>query len=124
MLPVPVPIPVPVPYPVPVPASLWTGDFAVAASSMISRGGDAHAEPGTLRLRGDPAAPWFAWHPRFNQPLHGTRFDPRLTGAFDPSAFGAEPVLTPRLYESAVKTSIPTAESIQQHLVGLQIDQP
>ncbi|PBC28918.1 Synaptotagmin protein [Apis cerana cerana] len=50
VLPVPVPIPVPVPYPVPVPASLWTSDFAAAASSMISRSGDAHSEPGTLRL--------------------------------------------------------------------------
>ncbi|XP_072742483.1 uncharacterized protein [Anoplolepis gracilipes] len=85
VLPVPVPIPVPVPYPVPVPAALWTGDFAAAASSMISRGDGHHAESGTLRLRGDPAAPWFAWHPRFNQPLHGARLDPRLAGTFDPT---------------------------------------
>nr|XP_033338945.1 uncharacterized protein LOC117227629 [Megalopta genalis] len=122
VLPVPVPIPVPVPYPVPVPAALWTGDFAVAASSMISRGG-SDAEPGTLRLRGDPAAPWFAWHPRFNQPLHGTRLDPRLTSAFDPATctFRPEQLLTPRLYGSS---SIPTtAESLQQRLCNLQLDQ-
>ncbi|XP_076646141.1 uncharacterized protein LOC143355304 [Halictus rubicundus] len=120
VLPVPVPIPVPVPYPVPVPAALWTGDFAVAASSMISRGSDT--EPGTLRLRGDPAAPWFAWHPRFNQPLHGARLDP-LTGAFDPATctFRPDQLLAPRLYGSS---SIPTtAESLQQRLCNLQLDQ-
>lgn len=112
MLPVPVPIPVPVPYPVPVPAALWTGDFAAAASSMISRS-DGHAEPGTLRLRGDPAAPWFAWHPRFNQPLHGARLDPRLTGAFDPTTCtfrSPDQVLTPRLYGPITETvTIPSA---------------
>ncbi|XP_076226143.1 uncharacterized protein LOC116427482 isoform X2 [Nomia melanderi] len=121
VLPVPVPIPVPVPYPVPIPAALWTGDFAVAASSMISRGSDA--EPGTLRLRGDPAAPWFAWHPRFNQPLHGARLDPRLTGTFDPATctFRPDQLLAPRLYGSS---SIPaTAESLQQRLCNLQLDQ-
>ncbi|KAL0108916.1 hypothetical protein PUN28_014196 [Cardiocondyla obscurior] len=103
VLPVPVPIPVPVPYPVPVPAALWTGDFAAAASSMINRG-DGHAEPGTLRLRGDPAAPWFAWHPRFNQPLHGARLDPRF--AFDPATctFHPDHVLTPRLYDPIAET--------------------
>ncbi|XP_053977507.1 uncharacterized protein LOC128875706 isoform X1 [Hylaeus volcanicus] len=125
VLPVPVPIPVPVPYPVPVPAALWTGDFAAAASSMISHSSDAHAEPGTLRLRGDPAAPWFAWHPRFNQPLHETRLDPRLTGVFDPTTctFRPDQVLTPRLYGSGVETSpIPTTEVLQQRLVGLQIN--
>ncbi|XP_076248913.1 uncharacterized protein LOC143188497 isoform X3 [Calliopsis andreniformis] len=124
VLPVPVPIPVPVPYPVPVPASLWTGDFAVAASSMISRSNDAHTEPGTLKLRGDPAAPWFAWHPRFNQPLHGARFDPRLTGAFNPAtcAFGPDQVLPPQLYGSTVKSSIPTTETLQQCLSSLQIN--
>ncbi|XP_011350988.2 uncharacterized protein LOC105287188 isoform X2 [Ooceraea biroi] len=113
VLPVPVPIPVPVPYPVPVPAALWTGDFAAAASSMISRG-DGHAEPGTLRLRGDPAAPWFAWHPRFNQPLHGARLDPRLAGTFDPTTCTFRPpeqVMTPRLYgpitESATNLESP-----------------
>ncbi|XP_076686006.1 uncharacterized protein LOC143378009 isoform X2 [Andrena cerasifolii] len=126
VLPVPVPIPVPVPYPVPVPAALWTGDFAAAASSMISRSSDGHAEPGTLRLRGDPAAPWFAWHPRFNQPLHGTRLDPRLTGVFDPATctFRPDQVLTPRLYGSTVETSssIPSTETLQQRLGGLQIN--
>lgn len=113
MLPVPVPIPVPVPYPVPVPASLWTGDFAAAASSMISRG-DGHAEPGTLRLRGDPAAPWFAWHPRFNQPLHGARLDPRLVDTFDPTTCTFRPsdqMITPRLYGSSIaeRGTIPSA---------------
>ncbi|XP_076172876.1 uncharacterized protein LOC143149426 isoform X1 [Ptiloglossa arizonensis] len=125
VLPVPVPIPVPVPYPVPVPAALWTGDFAAAASSMISRNSDVHAEPGTLRLRGDPAAPWFAWHPRFNQPLHGTRLDPRLTGVFDPATctFRPEQVLTTRLYGSGVETSsIPSTEVLQQRLAGSQIN--
>ncbi|XP_014483225.1 PREDICTED: uncharacterized protein LOC106748849 isoform X2 [Dinoponera quadriceps] len=109
VLPVPVPIPVPVPYPVPVPAALWTGDFAAAASSMISR--DGHAEPGTLRLRGDPAAPWFAWHPRFNQPLHGARLDPRLTGVFDPTTctFRPDQVMTPRLYGPITETTAPSA---------------
>ncbi|XP_051167427.1 uncharacterized protein LOC127285450 isoform X2 [Leptopilina boulardi] len=86
VLPVPVPIPVPVPYPVPVPAALWNSDLA-AASSMINR--DSTFE-GSLRLRGDPSAPWFAWHPRFNQPLHGSRLEPRLTN-FDPVAFGFQP---------------------------------
>ncbi|XP_070152665.1 uncharacterized protein [Polyergus mexicanus] len=112
VLPVPVPIPVPVPYPVPVPAALWTGDFAAAASSMISRG-DGHAESGTLRLRGDPAAPWFAWHPRFNQPLHGARLDPRLAGTFDPTTYTFHPpeqMMTPRLYGPITKTAtIPSA---------------
>ncbi|XP_050460029.1 uncharacterized protein LOC126855955 isoform X2 [Cataglyphis hispanica] len=112
VLPVPVPIPVPVPYPVPVPAALWTGDFAAAASSMISRG-DGHAESGTLRLRGDPAAPWFAWHPRFNQPLHGARLDPRLTGTFDPTTCTFHPpeqMMTPRLYGPITETAtIPSA---------------
>ncbi|XP_034184990.2 uncharacterized protein LOC117606542 isoform X2 [Osmia lignaria lignaria] len=125
VLPVPVPIPVPVPYPVPVPASLWTGDFAAAASSMISRSDDAHAEPGTLRLRGDPAAPWFAWHPRFNQPLHGTRLDPRLASAFDPATctFRPDQVLASRLYGPTIETSaIPTTEALQQRLSGLQIN--
>ncbi|XP_076397425.1 uncharacterized protein LOC100882849 isoform X2 [Megachile rotundata] len=125
VLPVPVPIPVPVPYPVPVPASLWTGDFAAAASSMISRSEDAHAEPGTLRLRGDPAAPWFAWHPRFNQPLHGARLDPRLASAFNPTTctFRPDQVLASRLYGSTIETSIPTTEALQQRLNGLQINQ-
>lgn len=99
VLPVPVPIPVPVPYPVPVPASLWTGDFAAAASSMITRG---TTPEGTLRLRGDPSAPWFSWHPRFNQPLNGARIDPRSTlGTFDPTTFGFSPeVIPPRFYSS------------------------
>ncbi|CAK9833330.1 Synaptotagmin-like protein 5, partial [Anthophora retusa] len=126
VLPVPVPIPVPVPYPVPVPAALWTSDFAAAASSMISRSSDAHAEPGTLRLRGDPAAPWFAWHPRFNQPLHGTRLDPRLTGAFDPTTctFRPDQVLAPPLYRSTIETSpIPSTEELHQRLNSLQINQ-
>ncbi|XP_029175855.1 uncharacterized protein LOC114944217 isoform X2 [Nylanderia fulva] len=108
VLPVPVPIPVPVPYPVPVPAALWTGDFAAAASSMISRGESSHAESGTLRLRGDPAAPWFAWHPRFNQPLHGARLDPRLAGTFDPTTCTFHPpeqMMTPRLYGPITETS-------------------
>lgn len=112
VLPVPVPIPVPVPYPVPIPAALWTGDFAAAASSMISRG-DAHAESGTLRLRGDPAAPWFAWHPRFNQPLHGARLDPRLAGTFDPTTCTFHPpeqMMSPRLYGSITETAtVPSA---------------
>ncbi|XP_012284057.1 uncharacterized protein LOC105701690 isoform X2 [Orussus abietinus] len=104
VLPVPVPIPVPVPYPVPVPAALWTGDLAAAAaaatnsssSSMISC---SAAPDGTLRLRGDPATSWFAWHPRFHQSLHGSRIDPRLTTAgFDPTAFTFRPETTPRLY--------------------------
>ncbi|KOC63009.1 Synaptotagmin-like protein 5, partial [Habropoda laboriosa] len=126
VLPVPVPIPVPVPYPVPVPAALWTSDFAAAASSMISRSSDAHAEPGTLRLRGDPAAPWFAWHPRFNQPLHGTRLDPRLTGVFDPTTctFRPDQVLAPPLYRSTIETSsIPSTEELHQRLNSLQINQ-
>jgi len=109
-----VPIPVPVPYPVPVPAALWTGDFAAAASSMISRG-DGHAEPGTLRLRGDPATSWFAWHPRFNQPLHGARLDPRLAGTFDPATCTFRPpeqVMTPRLY-GPITEAIINPESTQ-----------
>ncbi|KAK2585357.1 hypothetical protein KPH14_010036 [Odynerus spinipes] len=117
VLPVPVPIPVPVPYPVPVPAALWTSDFAAAASSMISRAGDS--EPGTLRLRGDPGAPWFAWHPRFNQPLHRGRLDPRLTSIFDPAncVFRPEQVIVPELYESPVETSVPaTSASIRDRL--------
>ena len=117
VLPVPVPIPVPVPYPVPIPASLWTGDFAAAASSMITRGATPE---GTLRLRGDPSAPWFSWHPRFNQPLPGARIDPRTTiGAFDPSAFGFKPEeISPRLYnpttepESLSSSIIPSAEPV------------
>lgn len=110
----PVPIPVPVPYPVPVPAALWTGDFVAAASSMISR--DGHAEPGTLRLRGDPAAPWFAWHPRFNQPLHGARLDPRLTGVFDPSTctFQPDQVMPPRLYGPITENTTVYESSQQQ----------
>ncbi|CAL7936099.1 unnamed protein product [Xylocopa violacea] len=122
VFPVPVPIPVPVPYPVPVPASLWTSDFAAAASSMISRSSDAHAEPGTLRLRGDPAAPWFAWHPRFNQPLHGARLDPRLTGVFDPTTctFRPDQLLGPSLFESP---TIPSTEAFHQRLSSLQINQ-
>ncbi|XP_044018054.1 probable serine/threonine-protein kinase DDB_G0282963 isoform X2 [Aphidius gifuensis] len=66
VLPVPVPIPVYMPIPVPVPASLWNVDFAAVANSMIT--GNTTPE-GTLRLRGDPTAPWFSWHPRFNQQL-------------------------------------------------------
>lgn len=121
MLPVPVPIPVPVPYPVPVPASLWTSDFAAAASSMISRSGDAHSEPGTLRLRGDPAAPWFAWHPRFNQPLHGSRLDPRLTNVFDPATLGS---FAPDqvLYSTIEPSSIPTTEQLRQRMTNLRVD--
>ncbi|XP_018406760.1 PREDICTED: uncharacterized protein LOC108782870 [Cyphomyrmex costatus] len=122
VLPVPVPIPVPVPYPVPVPAALWTGDFAVAASSMISRS-DGHAEPGTLRLRGDSAAPWFAWHPRFNQPLHGARLDPRLAGAFDPTTCTFSPpdqVLTPRLYGPITET-ITTGTNIESSQISQDV---
>ncbi|KAG5329143.1 SYTL5 protein, partial [Acromyrmex charruanus] len=122
VLPVPVPIPVPVPYPVPVPAALWTGDFAAAASSMISRS-DGHAEPGTLRLRGDPAAPWFAWHPRFNQPLHGARLDPRLAGAFDPTTCTFRPpdqVLTPRLYGPITET-ITTATNLESSQISQDV---
>ncbi|XP_026299360.1 uncharacterized protein LOC408337 isoform X6 [Apis mellifera] len=121
VLPVPVPIPVPVPYPVPVPASLWTSDFAAAASSMISRSGDAHSEPGTLRLRGDPAAPWFAWHPRFNQPLHGSRLDPRLTNVFDPATLGS---FAPDqvLYSTIEPSSIPTTEQLRQRMTNLRVD--
>ncbi|XP_066600781.1 uncharacterized protein [Prorops nasuta] len=110
VLPVPVPIPVPVPYPVPIPASLWTGDFAAAASSMISRAGESHGDSGVLRLRGDPAAAWFAWHPRFNQPLHGSRLDPRFaTGVFDPGTCTFRPSedhpIASRLYHSPANTS-------------------
>ncbi|XP_018055223.1 PREDICTED: uncharacterized protein LOC108691820 [Atta colombica] len=122
VLPVPVPIPVPVPYPVPIPAALWTGDFAAAASSMISRS-DGHAEPGTLRLRGDPAAPWFAWHPRFNQPLHGARLDPRLAGAFDPTTCTFRPpdqVLTPRLYGPITET-ITTATNLESSQISQDV---
>ncbi|XP_020287171.1 uncharacterized protein LOC109856376 [Pseudomyrmex gracilis] len=107
VLPVPVPIPVPVPYPVPIPAALWTGDFAAAASSMISRG-EGHSEPGSLRLRGDPAAPWFAWHPRFNQPLHGARLDPQLASTFDPATCTFRPpdqVIAPQLYDAITETA-------------------
>lgn len=123
MLPVPVPIPVPVPYPVPVPAALWTGDFAAAASSMISRG-DGHAEPGTLKLRGDPAAPWFAWHPRFNQSLHGARLDPRLAGAFDPTTCTFHPpdqVLTPRLYGPITKTVTTLPTNLESPQIGQDV---
>lgn len=124
VLPVPVPIPVPVPYPVPIPAALWTGDFAAAASSMISRG-DGHAEPGTLRLRSDPAAPWFAWHPRFNQPLHGARLDPRLAGAFDPTTCTFHPpegqVLTPRLYDSITETITASSTNLESPQVGQDV---
>lgn len=126
MLPVPVPIPVPVPYPVPVPASLWTSDLAAAASSMISRSSDVHAEPGTLRLRGDPAAPWFAWHPRFNQPLHGARLDPRLTGVFDPTtcSFRPDQVLAQPLYAATIEPStIPTTEELRQRVNNLRVNQ-
>ncbi|KYN17542.1 Synaptotagmin-like protein 5 [Trachymyrmex cornetzi] len=122
VLPVPVPIPVPVPYPVPVPAALWTGDFAAAASSMINRS-DGHAEPGTLRLRGDPAAPWFAWHPRFNQPLHGARLDPRLAGAFDPTTCTFRPpdqVLTPRLYGPITETTT-TATNLESSQISQDV---
>ncbi|XP_018343910.1 PREDICTED: uncharacterized protein LOC108749609 [Trachymyrmex septentrionalis] len=122
VLPVPVPIPVPVPYPVPVPAALWTGDFAAAASSMISRS-DSHSEPGTLRLRGDPAAPWFAWHPRFNQPLHGARLDPRLAGAFDPTTCTFRPpdqVSTPRLYGPITET-ITTATNVESSQISQDV---
>ncbi|KOX68849.1 Synaptotagmin-like protein 3 [Melipona quadrifasciata] len=127
VLPVPVPIPVPVPYPVPVPASLWTSDLAAAASSMISRS-DAHAEPGALRLRGDPAAPWFAWHPRFNQPLHGARLDPRLTGVFDPTtcSFRPDQVLAQPLYAATIEPSIPTiptTEELRQRVNNLRVNQ-
>ncbi|XP_024874450.1 uncharacterized protein LOC112456264 isoform X1 [Temnothorax curvispinosus] len=123
VLPVPVPIPVPVPYPVPVPAALWTGDFAAAASSMISRG-DGHAEPGTLRLRGDPAAPWFAWHPRFNQPLHGARLDPRLACAFDPTTCTFRPpdqVLTPRLYGPITETVTIPSTNLEPPQLGQDV---
>ncbi|KAK1118947.1 hypothetical protein K0M31_013718 [Melipona bicolor] len=128
VLPVPVPIPVPVPYPVPVPASLWTSDLAAAASSMISRSSDAHAEPGALRLRGDPAAPWFAWHPRFNQPLHGARLDPRLTGVFDPTtcSFRPDQVLAQPLYAATIEPSIPTiptTEELRQRVNNLRVNQ-
>ncbi|XP_043514593.1 uncharacterized protein LOC122531077 isoform X4 [Frieseomelitta varia] len=128
VLPVPVPIPVPVPYPVPVPASLWTSDLAAAASSMISRSSDAHAEPGALRLRGDPAAPWFAWHPRFNQPLHGARLDPRLTGVFDPTtcSFRPDQVLAQPLYAATIEPSIPTiptTEELRQRANNLRVNQ-
>ncbi|XP_011307516.1 uncharacterized protein [Fopius arisanus] len=90
VLPVPVPIPVPVPYPVPIPAALWNGDFAAAASSMITGSGTPE---GTLRLRGDPTAPWFSWHPRFNHPLDGTvqRGSRIPSGGFDPSIFTFRP---------------------------------
>ncbi|XP_015115179.1 uncharacterized protein LOC107039850 [Diachasma alloeum] len=90
VLPVPVPIPVPVPYPVPIPAALWNGDFAAAASSMIT--GNATPE-GTLRLRGDPTAPWFSWHPRFTHPLDGAvqRGSRIPSGGFDPSIFTFRP---------------------------------
>ncbi|XP_011879441.1 PREDICTED: uncharacterized protein LOC105568399 isoform X2 [Vollenhovia emeryi] len=123
VLPVPVPIPVPVPYPVPVPAALWTGDFAAAASSMISRG-DGHAEPGSLRLRGDPAAPWFAWHPRFNQPLHGARLDPRLAGTFDPNTCTFRPpdqVLTPRLYGPITETITTSSTNLEPPQIGQDV---
>ncbi|XP_043586744.1 uncharacterized protein LOC122569574 isoform X3 [Bombus pyrosoma] len=126
VLPVPVPIPVPVPYPVPVPASLWTSDFAAAASSMISRNSDAHAEPGTLRLRGDPATPWFAWHSRFNQSLHGARLDPRLTGVFDPATctFRPDQILAPPLYGSTIEaSSIPSTEELHQRVSSLHANQ-
>ncbi|XP_015434021.1 PREDICTED: uncharacterized protein LOC107189855 [Dufourea novaeangliae] len=100
VLPVPVPIPVPVPYPVPVPAALWTGDFAVAASSMISRGNDAD--------------------------LHGTRIDTRFTAAFDPTTctFRPDQVVTPLLYGSSIQSSTSSAtETLQQQLCNLQINQ-
>ena len=68
---------------------------------MISR--DSVLE-GTLRLRGDPSAPWFAWHPRFNQPLHGSRLDPRLTG-FDAASFGFRPdQVSQRFFGAAVES--------------------
>ncbi|XP_063995451.1 uncharacterized protein LOC135172888 [Diachasmimorpha longicaudata] len=90
VLPVPVPIPVPVPYPVPIPAALWNGDFAAAASSMIT--GSATPE-GTLRLRGDPSAPWFSWHPRFTHSLDGAvqRGSRMPSSGFDPSIFTFRP---------------------------------
>ncbi|XP_024943527.1 uncharacterized protein LOC107270394 isoform X2 [Cephus cinctus] len=103
VLPVPVPIPVPVPYPVPIPAALWTGEFA--ASSMISCGTSAE---GTLRLRGDPAASWFTWHPRFNNPLQGTRIDPRLTAAsFVPVTFSFGPEVSTGFSSEATETKPP-----------------
>lgn len=88
---------------------------------MISRSGDAHSEPGTLRLRGDPAAPWFAWHPRFNQPLHGSRLDPRLTNVFDPATLGS---FTPDqvLYSTIEPSSIPTTEELRQRMTNLHIN--
>jgi len=82
---------------------------------MISRS-DGHAEPGTLRLRGDPATSWFAWHPRFNQPLHGARLDPRLAGTFDPATCTFRPpeqVMTPRLYGPITEAVIKNPESTQ-----------
>lgn len=88
---------------------------------MISRSGDVHSEPGTLRLRGDPAAPWFAWHPRFNQPLHGSRLDPRLTNVFDPATLGS---FTPDqvLYSTIEPSSIPTTEELRQRMTNLHIN--
>lgn len=88
---------------------------------MINRSGDAHSEPGTLRLRGDPAAPWFAWHPRFNQPLHGSRLDPRLTNVFDPATLGS---FTPDqvLYSTIEPSSIPTTEELRQRMTNLHIN--
>lgn len=88
---------------------------------MISR--DSHTEPGTLRLRGDPSAPWFAWHPRFNQSLHG-QLNPRLTGTFDPTTctFTPDQVMTPRLYDQIVESTTTTStnlESSQQYDSGL-----
>ncbi|XP_033214802.1 uncharacterized protein LOC117171527 isoform X2 [Belonocnema kinseyi] len=108
VLPVPVPIPVPVPYPVPIPAALWTSDLA--AASMITR--DSALE-GTLRLRGDPSAPWFAWHPRFSQHLHGSRLDPRLA-SFDPAAFGFRPEqISPRFFGTTVEPdSVPGSSAL------------
>lgn len=88
---------------------------------MISRSGDAHTEPGTLRLRGDPAAPWFAWHPRFNQPLHGSRLDPRLTNVFDPATLSS---FTPDqvLYSTIEPSSIPTSDQLRQRMTNLHVN--
>ena len=77
---------------------------------MISR--DSAFE-GTLRLRGDSSAPWFAWHPRFNQSLQGTRLDPRLA-TFDPASFGFRPEqISPRFFGATVEPdSIPGSSAL------------
>lgn len=100
MLPVPVPIPVPVPYIIPIPASLWaasSADFAAAAaSSMISSRGEETTSPvdgGDFKVRaGEQSAPWFTWHPRFNQHFYAGKIDSRLAAtAFDPATFVFRP---------------------------------